>query len=260
MKELIRSVWDSQRPLLIAAALFAFSTVVFIVVAFADDTQILGINRWFKPIKFFQSAAIFTGTVAIYLYFLEGSGVSKKIIAWGVIAAMAIELALITMQAARGTTSHFNTSNPFDGAIFSVMGIVIGLNTLLILGLTIIYFLSDTELEPHIIWGMRLGLVVFLLGSIEGGYMSSQVGHSVGVADGGAGLPFVNWSTEGGDLRVAHFFGLHSLQAIPLFGLLTGYALGKTRTSTLVTILFGFLYAVGFSILFYQALNARPVL
>ena len=260
MTDLLTGTWESQRSLVIATLVFALGSAVLAAMMLFDDTQILGINRWIKPIKFFSSAAIFTGTVALFLHLLQANATLKQIISWGVIAAMAIELILITMQAARGITSHFNTSTPFDAGVFSVMGLVIGINTVLVLLLGILYFTGETELPAGVLWGIRLGIFVFLLGSIQGGYMSSQVGHAVGVPDGGAGLPFVNWSTEGGDLRVAHFLGLHALQVIPLFALGLGYLLREAKVRVALVILFALLYTAGFTALWLGAVQGKPLI
>ncbi len=57
--------------------------------------------------------------------------------------------------------------------------------------------------------------------------MVANMGHGIPGPDGGPGLPFVNWSTTGGDLRIAHFLGLHALQMLPALG----WALDRGRAS-----------------------------
>ena len=260
MNELFQSVWATQKPLVFATGIFLAATAVLAAISLFDPTEILGINRWIKPIKFTSSAAIFSGTVAVFLTLVQGYEGSKSVIGWGVIAAMTIELFLVIMQSARGTTSHFNVANPFDAGIYSVMGIVIAINTFLVLGLTILFFVSETNLSQTVLWAVRLGLIVFLLGSIEGGYMAGQTGHAIGVTDGGSGLPFVNWSTEGGDLRVAHFLGLHALQLIPLFGLAVHWLTGRSGKAILAVFLFAALYTAMFSALWIQALMGKPLI
>ena len=51
--------------------------------------------------------------------------------------------------------------------------------------------------------------------------MSVINSHNIGGKIGETGLPLLNWSTLNGDLRVAHFFGIHSLQIIPILGYYT---------------------------------------
>ena len=257
MSELFNNLWQNQKPLMLAGIGFLVATIILAVLMQFDSTQVLGINRWIKPIKFASSAAIFLLTVAVYLYYLQGFEKSKSIIAWGTLVIMIAEVFLIIMQAARGTTSHFNIAKPFDAMVFATMGLMILTNTLLVVYLTFLYFRADFELPNAIVWGMRLGLILFLASSFEGGYMSAQTGHAVGVTDGGAGLPVVNWSTNGGDLRVAHFIGMHAFQAVPFFA----YTLEKykVRSATLATFVFALIYFAVFTAVFVQALLGKPL-
>jgi len=261
-KEFFGELWRKQRLLIIAGGGFLILFLILTALSLLDAQQVTGINRWIKPMKFSSSMAIFLWTLAFYLYFLPGAEKSKRVIAVGAAAMMTGEIILIVMQAARGTTSHFNNSNAFDGAVFSAMGLMIAVNTLLIIYLAGIYFRARFDLPRALAWGMRLGLILFLLASFEGGYMSAQTGHAVGVADGGAGLPFVNWSTEGGDLRAAHFIGMHALQAIPLFAGLTVWLQKRFAPirPTVLTIVFALVYFASFTLVFIQALNGKPLL
>jgi hypothetical protein len=83
--------------------------------------------------------------------------------------------------------------------------------------------------------------------------------HTVGAPDGGPGLTGTGWSTEHGDLRVAHFVGLHAVQALPLMVLLLIRArIGRPARVRLMAIA-GPSYAALFLILLIQALRGVPV-
>lgn len=262
MNKFLSDLWQNQKPLMLSGLFFLVLFFVLAIVSAFDSQQVLGINRWIKPMKFASSIAVFLWTTAVYLYFLRGFEKSSRVIAWGVIAMMVGEIVLIVIQAARGTTSHFNFKTPFDAAVFAAMGVMVLVNTFLLVYLTNLYFRADFQLPRAIVWGMRLGLIIFLLASIQGGYMSAQAGHTVGAADGGAGLPFVNWSTEGGDLRVAHFVGLHAFQAIPLFALMLVWIEKRFPAvrAAAFTIIFSLVYFGMFSMVFVQALRGKPFL
>ena len=255
---MISKLINEQRPLMIAGAASFVFFVLMIALLLIDPTQVLGIDRWIKPMKFFISIAIFLWTIAVYLHFLKGNEKFARRISWAMIAIMIVGMTIITSQAARGMKSHFNISTPLDGILFSIMGASIVVNTILVIILLYKYFTAEIELPKSILWGMRLGLIVFLFGSIEGGYMAAQTGHTVGAADGGPGLPGVNWSTIAGDLRIAHFLGLHALQAVPLFAYLIGRL--KLPSRVVFTVTFAVIYFAVFTLVFIQALMGKPLL
>ncbi len=254
---MIKESYENQKSLMIAGAVSLLCCLILAVVSLVDSTEILGINRWIKPMKFFTSIAIYVWTVAVYLYYLKGYEKSSRLISWGVILIFSVEMFIVVMQAWRGTTSHFNVKTAFDGMMFSIMGLAILFNTILAVYLLFLYFKAEIDLPKSIVWGMRLGLILFLASSFEGAYMSAQIGHTVGAADGGAGLPVVNWSTQNGDLRVAHFFGMHAFQAVPFFA----YTLEKyhIKSPTVWTFAFALAYLSLFSFLFIQAVHGQPL-
>lgn len=196
-------------------------TVVCIVLQQVDSRLINGVNVWIKPAKFFASLALQFATVAWALQFLPAQ---ERGVRWSIAAMVTAgwtEMAYIIFRASRGEASHFNTGTPEAALLYGIMGI--GAVTL-----TITAGYIGWRLWRHRragIWteAAALGLILgAVLGTVAGAYLSAQTGHSVGgdVTDA-SGTGLFGWSTTGGDLRIAHFVGLHAAQIVP-FAALSG--------------------------------------
>jgi hypothetical protein len=261
-RELLAELHRRNRVLALLGWLHLFMLAALLLVAPFDSRTILGLNPWVKPMKFLVSITVYVWTLAWLTRYVSSHRRAVRLISWGTVFVFVGEMVCIITQSARGTTSHFNIQSPFDGAVFSVMGFLIAINTLLVL-LTLLLFLHPSErLARAYLWGIRLGLLFFFVGSLEGMAMIASGAHTVGAPDGGPGLPLVNWSTRAGDLRVAHFLSFHALQLLPL----TGFALSRYKPDwpgarqVACVLALALLYAACVSLIFWQAMSGRPLL
>jgi len=232
--------------------------VVALVSIPLDHRLITGANAWIKPAKFAVSDIIYLWTLAWLLADLPAAAQrAVRRISWGVAVSIVVEIVVIYTQAARGTTSHYNITSPLNGILFGLMGIFIMLNTALIIWALVLVWRHRPHGSAAYVWGMRWGILLFLVGSVMGGMMIRMNAHTVGAPDGGAGLPGTGWSTRAGDLRIAHFLGLHALQLVPLVGWLLGRYI--PRRAVVGTWLFALTYAALTGFLFWQAAQGIPL-
>jgi len=174
---------------------------------------------------------------SLQLYF----SISKDIVLvnWTIVITLAFEVLYIAWQASKGQASHYNQSSPFYAFMFSMMALAASVATLAVGYIGLKFFATSLpDLPSYYVWAIRIGFILFVIFSFEGFVMGSQSAHTVGAADGGAGLPFLNWSISHGDLRIAHFVGMHALQVLPFLA----WYLFKDMVPTLITaLLYGFM-------------------
>lgn len=276
-----QSLWQNtlktNRPLLglvmVSFGLFLLTVALNII----DSRVVTGAPVWIKPMKFAISITLYSATLIWMLSLVEGKKRLVKIIAIGTTVGFAVEYVAIFIQAARGVRSHFNLSTPLDAALFNFMGGFVVLIWILNL-LTAFLLIRQPMANKPLAWGIRLGLLVTAVGAALGFIMTSTPSpaqrealaagepltifgaHSVGVEDGGEGLPFTNWSVEGGDLRVPHFVGLHALQLLPLFGIVVNRLRWPQNQRTALVWIGGLGYLTFVGILTWQALRGQPVI
>jgi hypothetical protein len=227
--------------------------IVCLAMIFFSDTIVLGINAWYKPMKFFLSTVFFSCTMGWFMHYLNRP-LHTILYSWTLILTLTFELVYITLRAAQGLLSHFNISTSFNALMFNLMGVAITIITLWTGYVAFLFWKrSFPQLSQTYLWGIRFGLVLFVVYAFSGGMMAARLSHTVGsVMDTTQGLPLLNWSRESGDLRIAHFFGMHALQILPLLGFYV------TRTKQEI-ILLSLIYAAAVTALLFQALNALPL-
>jgi hypothetical protein len=247
-----------REPRLFAFAMLMWALMIPAVIALGIDERTLrGVEIWVKPLKFMASVGLLALTTAWFVGHLPAAvrrGRSVSAIAWTVIATGGFEVAYITLQAALGQASHYNVGDAFHGTMYTLMAIGA---------------MALTATQPALGWlvwkhGDRNIAPAYRLAVILGLALTFALGASVGMVLGGqqppagAGLPLVGWSTTGGDLRVAHFVGIHASQVLPLVGALS-VAL-RVRGAAVVVWVAALGWTALWAVTFGQALLGRPLI
>jgi hypothetical protein len=202
------------------AFLALFALCVFL--AFADDRLFNGVSVWVKPAKFYLSLAVHMLTLGFGLSLLPErirTAWSSLLIALTMVSMSVFEMVYITYRAALGEASHFNTTSDLAVMLYNLMGLGAALMMVVtfILGIRLIRHGRDGLMAAATGWSfMAAAILTLAVGFTLGGMGSHWIG---GDRTDATGLPVFGWSTTGGDLRAAHFAGLHVMQVVPLAAL-----------------------------------------
>lgn len=224
-------------------AIMLIASFITLGLSLFDPRLFQGVSVWHKPWKFQFSTFMYWWSLAWfagYFALTVQQSVAMRYVVWMSIAAGLFEVLYISWQGAFGLASHFNLSSPFYGAMYTAMGIfaVLLTSTSGVLGYQVLRnslqtFKTDVALRHAIGWGL---IVTSVLGTVTGGVLGARTlsgGHWVGgTANDALGLLVFNWSRDGGDLRVAHFFALHAMQIMPLLALFLFAAAPNMTQST----------------------------
>lgn len=274
MRTTLDRAWTISRGLTVLTLLNVFILAASIIGRVSDDAIVNGVSVWDKPAKFALSFLAF-GPALLWLFsHVEPTKLIRRglgALGW----SMVLEVTLIFTQSIRGTASHFNTATTLDSAIYRAMSVGVGVFTLA--GIITGVVLARKQLGTNALaLATKLAVVMMTVGGMLGFAMTRTMegqveggdtigSHTIGAGDNGVGIPFLGWSTEFGDLRVAHFLGLHSLQVIPVAALLIMWLArretlnlndkGQSRVTALAAVAYGGLVVTTL----VQALRSIPV-
>lgn len=281
LPDVVRRAGAWHRPLMALTVLMVVTAIVSAGGLLLDDRMLTGQPIWLKPLKFSVSIALYTLTWAWLLSLQQRQ---RRWVWWsGTVAALllGLEMVIIIGQVVRGRASHFNNVTPFDSMLFTIMGVAI--TTVWILGMVQgIVLLRERIADRAMTTAIRLGIALGSIGiglaflmtgptpdqldALQHNLTPDRVGaHSVGVPDGGPGMPITGWSTTGGDLRIPHFVGIHAMQVLPLVAILLAAAgrrvsrLADPGVRTRLVLVAGLAYAGLTALVTWQALRGQSL-
>lgn len=213
-----------DRGLLATALALALLMVPTAIAMLVDPREFLGLSVWVKPLKFELSLGVHVATLAWFYAYLPArvrDGWRGALATRLMIAVPVIELGYIAFHASRAEASHYNLSTPLNTAFYAAMGVGAVLLVLVPVAMgASILLAGEKRGTPLFRFAVGLGLVLGgTMGLVTGFALGAHGSHWVGNAHSDAGgLPLLGWSRTVGDLRAAHFLGLHIMQALPIAG------------------------------------------
>jgi hypothetical protein len=226
----LRRLWNSNAPLTAGGLLMLAVLAASLVGLRLDPRVITGMPAWLKPAKFAASTAIYMFTLAWIFSHLPGWPRVRRTVGWMTAVLLVGEVALIDLQAWRGTTSHFNIGTPLDAVVFATMGLGILVQTGASAAVTIALWRQPFA-DRAFGWALRFGMAITLLGASTGGLMTrptsaqladARLGHRTTAAGahrrraGRRSRTAGHRMERGSATRVPHFVGLHAMQMLPL--------------------------------------------
>lgn len=268
-------LWAASPPLAVVGVLMLLAAGAFAIAMRLDPRVITGAPAWLKPFKFAVSTGVYSLTLAWIFGWLADWPRTRRIVGWTTAIVFALEVAIIAVQAGRGTTSHFNAATVLDRTLFVVMGVAILVQTLVSVSVAVALW-RQRFADRALGWALRLGMILTIAGAMTGPLMTRPTpeqlavaraggplpivgAHSVGGRDGGPGMPLTGWSREHGDVRVPHFVGLHAIQALALVALAVGRLRRPERVRVRLVLAAAASYAALFALLLAEALRGRSV-
>ena len=213
-----------QRFLYRLSSLFLVSAALHAVVFVLDDRPWEGPLSWRKPLLFSLSFALVCASLAWVMTFLP----RRRRAGWFLLGSFGFasfgETALISLQAWRGTASHFNSATVFDEAVFAAMGMLIVVVVADIVVLTL-WSLKSLDAPASFALAIKAGLLLMVVGQGLGGLLIREGTRQEELGPVTSPLVF----GQDGILNLSHAAALHALQLLPVLAWLLSFS-GRTES------------------------------